>query len=85
MANPEDTAKGQHFLLLPVCRTLTVLDLAKMRDTTACNWFERLRWPETEGEPYCPKCGTLRCYTMSLIGGGLAPVQPPFIYLFWSC
>jgi hypothetical protein len=65
MANPEDTSKGQHFLLSPECRTLTVLDLAKMRDTTACNWFKRLRWHETEGEPCCPKCGTLRCHTMS--------------------
>lgn len=45
MANPEDTPKGQHFLLSPECRTLTVLDLAKMRDTTAYNWFKRLRWP----------------------------------------
>jgi len=65
VANPEDTPKGQHFLLSPECRTLTVLDLAKMRDATAYDWFERLRWPETEGEPYCPKCGTLRCHTMS--------------------
>ncbi|MCV9965429.1 transposase [Pararhizobium sp. BT-229] len=65
MANPDDTPKGQHFLLSPECRTLTVLDLAKMRDTTAYNWFKRLRWHETEGEPYCPKCGTLRCHTMS--------------------
>ncbi|WP_431324307.1 HipA domain-containing protein [Rhizobium sp. YTU87027] len=32
---------------------LTVLDLAKMRDATAYNWFKRLRWPETEREPYC--------------------------------
>lgn len=65
MANPEDTPKGQHFLLSPECRTLTVLDLAKMRNTTTYNWFKRLRWHETEGEPYCPKCGTLRCHTMS--------------------
>ncbi|PTM98339.1 IS1595 family transposase [Mycoplana dimorpha] len=65
MANPEDTPKGQHFLLSPECRTLTVLDLAKMRDATAYDWFKRLRWPETEGKPYCPKCGTVRCHTMS--------------------
>ncbi|SDO08945.1 hypothetical protein SAMN05216328_15325 [Ensifer sp. YR511] len=55
MANPEDTPKGQHFLLSPECRTLTVLDLARMRDTTAYNWFKRLCWHETEDEPYCPK------------------------------
>lgn len=65
MAKPEDTPKGQHFLLSPECRTLTAFDLARMRDTTAYNWFKRLRWHETEGEAYCPKCGTLRCHTMS--------------------
>jgi hypothetical protein len=65
MANPENTPKGQHFLLSPECRTLTVLDLTRMRDATAYIWFKRLRWPETEGEPYCPKCGTVRCHTMS--------------------
>jgi hypothetical protein len=65
MANLEDPPKGQHLLLSPECRTLTVPDLAKMRDTTAYNWFKRLRWHETEGEPYCHKCGTLRCHTMS--------------------
>lgn len=64
MESPENTPKGQHFLLSPECRTLTVLDLAKMRDKTA-NRFKRLRWHETEGVPYCPKCGTLRCHTMS--------------------
>jgi len=67
LADPEGTPKGQHFLLSPECRTLTVLDLAKMRDATAYNWFKRLRWHETEGESYCPKCGTLRCHTMSRI------------------
>jgi hypothetical protein len=65
MAKPEDTPKGQHFLLSPECRTLTAFDLARMRDTTAYNWFKRLRWHETEGEAYYPKCGTLRCHTMS--------------------
>lgn len=39
MANPEDTPRGgQHFLLSPECRRLTVLDLAKMRDTAAYDW-----------------------------------------------
>lgn len=31
MANPEDTPKGQHFLLSSECSTLNVLDLVKMR------------------------------------------------------
>lgn len=60
-----DLPKGQHFLLSPECRSLTIMDLAKMRETTAYEWFKRLRWPETEGEPYCPACGTVRCHVMS--------------------
>lgn len=23
-----------------------------------------MRWPQTDGEPFCPQCGTLRCHTM---------------------
>lgn len=64
MAKP-DQPKGQHFLLSPKCRTLTVMDLAKLREVTAYNWFRKMRWPETDGEPYCPQCGTLRCHSMS--------------------
>jgi hypothetical protein len=63
MTNPEDTPKGQHFLLSPECRTLTVLDLAKMRNTTAYNWFKRLCWHETEGEltaPSAERCAVIR-------------------------
>ncbi len=65
MAKSVHEQKGQHFLLSPECRTLTDMDLAMTRETTASGWFRKLRWPETDGEPYCPKCGTLRCHTMS--------------------
>jgi hypothetical protein len=41
------------------------MDLAKIREATARKWFMRMRWPETNGEPYCPGCGTLRCYSMT--------------------
>jgi hypothetical protein len=64
MAKP-DQPSGQHFLLSPQCRTLTVMDLAKLREVTAYEWFRKMRWPETDGEPYCPQCGTLRCHSMS--------------------
>lgn len=66
MAQSEDKEpKGQHFLLSPECRTLTILDPAKVREATAYGWFRKMRWPQTDGEPYCPQCGTLRCHTMS--------------------
>jgi hypothetical protein len=65
LSHGEPRRHAQGLLLSPECRTLTVLHLAKMRDRTAYNWFKGLRWHETEGRPYCPKCGTLRCHTMS--------------------
>ncbi|MET2832473.1 hypothetical protein [Mesorhizobium shangrilense] len=65
MATSENQPKGQHFLLSPACRTLTVMDLAKVREATAHGWFKRMRCPQTDGELFCPKCGTLRCCSMS--------------------
>jgi hypothetical protein len=64
LAESEQKPKGQHFLLSAECRTLTVMDLAKVREETAYGWFKRMRWPQTDGEPFCPQCGTLRCHTM---------------------
>ncbi|BDA85463.1 hypothetical protein Sa4125_30050 [Aureimonas sp. SA4125] len=56
---------GQHFLLSPDCRTLTVMDLARITEAKAYAWFKQARWFKTEGKPYCPDCGTLRCYGMT--------------------
>ncbi|ANY83606.1 hypothetical protein BB934_35715 (plasmid) [Microvirga ossetica] len=56
---------GQHFLLSPQVRDLTITELASMQERTAKKWFRQARWPETDGEPYCPHCGNLRCYEMS--------------------
>jgi hypothetical protein len=64
LAESEQKPKGQHFLLSAQCRTLTVMDLAKVREETAYGWFKRMRWPQTDGEPFCPQCGTLRYHTM---------------------
>jgi transposase-like protein len=33
-----------------------------MTDAEAETVFRRLRWPETNGEPFCPKCGCTTCY-----------------------
>jgi hypothetical protein len=55
----------QHFLLSPGMRDLTIMDVSRMREATAYKWFRQARWPESDGEPYCPHCGTLRCYEMT--------------------
>jgi len=56
---------GQHFLLSPQVRDLTITELSAMQERTAKKWFRQARWPETDGKPYCPHCGNLRCYEMS--------------------
>lgn len=56
---------AQHFLLSPAARDMSALDVARMREATAYKLFRLTRWPETDGKPYCPDCGNLRCYEMS--------------------
>lgn len=56
---------GQHFLLSPQVRDLTITELSRIQERTAYKWFRQARWPETDGEPSCPHCGTLRCYELS--------------------
>ena len=56
---------AQHFLLSPAARDMSALDVARMREATAYKLFRLARWPETDGKPYCPDCGNLRCYEMS--------------------
>lgn len=56
--------QGQHFLLSRDCRDLTINELVKIDEQEAYATFCQFRWPETEGEPVCPHCGILRCYTV---------------------
>jgi hypothetical protein len=55
---------GQHFLLSPQVRDLTITELSAMRERTAKKRFRQARWPETDGQPYCLNCANLRCYEM---------------------
>jgi transposase-like protein len=52
----------QHFLLSKATKTLTLASVFRMTDGEAETAFRRVRWPESEGEPVCPKCGTLDAY-----------------------
>lgn len=53
---------AQHFLLSAESRTLSLKEIYKDGEEKAYKAFKRLRWPETEGEPVCPKCGCLDHY-----------------------
>lgn len=54
-----------HFLLTSAARTLSLRDIFKGGEDAAFGTFCRLRWPETEGKPFCPRCGCLEVYTLN--------------------
>jgi transposase-like protein len=47
----------QHFLLSAAAKTLSLAQVARMSDEEARAMFQRLRWSDNNGEPYCPDCG----------------------------
>ena len=53
---------AQHFLLSSKARTLSLRDIYKNGEEAARATFRKLRWPETNGEPVCPSCGSLEHY-----------------------
>jgi len=53
---------AQHFLLSKAAKTLTLAQVLRMTDAEAETAFRRVRWADTQGEPVCPKCGTLDAY-----------------------
>ena len=55
----------QHFLLSAAARTLSLRAVFQMGEDKAYETFRGLRWPETEGEAVCPKCGCLDVYQIS--------------------
>ncbi|MFL5253882.1 MAG: IS1595 family transposase [Rhodopila sp.] len=53
---------AQHFLLSAAARSLSPAKVARMSERGAENVFARLRWPQTDGKPVCPRCGCQICY-----------------------
>lgn len=53
---------AQHFLLSPAAKTLTLAQVMRMSDAEAETTFRAVRWADSQGEPTCPKCGTLDAY-----------------------
>ncbi len=51
-----------HFLSLSVARNLNLPTVLRMSDADAEVLFKRCRWPTTDGEPVCPKCGSIGAY-----------------------
>jgi len=62
MNSPQHTRK-QHFLLSAKARTVSVAQIARMSDEDAYEAFKQIRWAYTEGQPVCPHCGSVECWT----------------------
>lgn len=56
---------GTHFLLLACARTLKLRDVYEAGEEGAFDTFCKLRWPETEGQPVCPRCGCPDSYKIT--------------------
>jgi transposase-like protein len=55
----------QHFLLSAAARTLSLKAVFRMGEDAAYRTFCELRWPETEGEAVCPRCGCTETYNIT--------------------
>ena len=56
---------AQHFLLSAVSRTLKLKDIHRAGEDAAYAKFRALRWPGTDGEAVCPRCGCCEAYDLS--------------------
>lgn len=57
--------KGSHFLLKAQARTLSLKTVFQMGEDKAYATFCDMRWPETDGEAVCPRCGCTETYDIS--------------------
>jgi transposase-like protein len=62
---------AQHFLLSSAARSLSLAKIMRMRDAEAETLFANIRWADTQGEPVCPHCGSLKPYTDRRPSGSL--------------
>ena len=53
---------AEHFLLSSKARTLSLKTVFRMSEDEAYGLFCEMRWPETDGEAICPRCGCTDSY-----------------------
>ena len=56
---------AQHFLLSAASRTLNLRTIYKGGEAKAYETFCQMRWPETDGEAICPRCGCCETYSIT--------------------
>ncbi len=56
---------GSHFLLSAKARTLSLKAVFQMGEDAAYDVFRKMRWPETDGDAVCPRCGCVDAYDIT--------------------
>ncbi|KIT16731.1 IS1595 family transposase [Jannaschia aquimarina] len=56
---------AQHFLLSAAARTTSLRAIYKAGEDAAYETFRKMRWPETDGEAVCPRCGHDETYDIA--------------------
>jgi hypothetical protein len=56
---------ARHFPLSAKARTLSVAKVFRMGGDTAYGLSCEMRWPDTDGEPVCPRLGCTEAYHIS--------------------
>ncbi|BAK65343.1 putative transposase for insertion sequence element [Sphingobium sp. SYK-6] len=56
---------AQHFLLSAQARTISLKAVFTMGEEKAYETFRAMRWPETDGEAVCPRCGCVETYDIA--------------------
>jgi transposase-like protein len=62
-----------HFLNTPAARSLSLAQVFRLSDAEAFEVFKSLRFAANDSQPYCPRCGDTKFYTLAE-----APVR-------WQC
>lgn len=53
---------SQHFLLSAKARSLSLARVMRLSEEEAFETFKAIRWANTEGKPFCAKCGSVTVY-----------------------
>lgn len=62
---------SQHFLLSRQAKTLSLATVFRLSDADAETAMRNIRWPETNGAPVCPHCGSSKSYECRRSSGAL--------------
>lgn len=78
---------AQHYLLSAGAKTLSTKHVARMSEEEAYAAFVKIRYAETDGEPFCPACGCAVVYriTAKLTSRGKDKLAEPRVRRLFKC